>query len=102
MVYNLTQITANSTGMLGFVQGVNEVLLFGWLGILLLIGIMVVMFTSFMFTTQNDVAKSLSATAYIGFILSLLLYAVDLITNPLAIFLTLIMSAATIAFTWKS
>ena len=100
MVYNLTGIADNSTTILGFVQGVNNTLSLGWLGTFFLIGIAVIVYMSFIYST-NDVNKSLAGTAFITFILTLLLVAVDLITNPKVIFITLIASAATIAFTWK-
>jgi len=99
MVYNLTSIINNSTTILSMVQGVNQVLMFGLLGTLFLIGIIVVAFTSFMFVT-NDTNKSVAATAFIAFTLSLLLKAINLIPN-LALFITLIGSGAAIAFVWK-
>jgi len=99
MVYNLTGIIANSTNVLTFTQGVNNVLVFGWLGVLLLIGITVVVFGSFQFMT-NDTAKSMSATAFIAFGLAILLRAMDLIPN-LALFITLIAAGATIALLWQ-
>lgn len=98
--YNLTGIANNSTGILGFTQGVNETLMFGWLGILILIGLAAVIVSSFYFTSR-DWGKSLAAGAYISFILALLLRAIDLIPN-LAIFITLIIAAAATAFLWKS
>ena len=100
MAYNLTQIASNSSDILGFVQGTSNVLTFGWLFILILIGLSVVFYQAFIYLT-NDVGKSLSASSFIIFILTILLVAVDLIQNPLVIFITLIISAATIAFTWK-
>lgn len=102
MVYNLTGIiAANSTGMLGLVQGVNNTLSLGWLGTFFLLGVTAIFYMSFIFKTDGDVPKSLAATSFICFILTLLLVAVDLITNPLVIFLALIASAATVAFTWR-
>ena len=61
--YNLTGIVQNTTGILSFTQGVNEVLI-------------------------------------IGFILSVLLKAMDLVPD-LTVYVTLAMWAGFIAFTWK-
>jgi hypothetical protein len=101
MTYNLTSIMAgNETGMLTFTQGVNDVLLGGWLGTLFLIGLAFILFISFMLTTQS-VKKSIGATSFICFSLSLTLTGLGLLP-PLGIFLTLIISALTIATTWGS
>lgn len=99
MAYNLTAIATNTTGMLGFTQAVNNELMFGYLGVMLLIGIVGVLFMSFMFST-NDVSKSVAATGFIAMGLSFLLRALSLIPN-LAMFITLIGAGAAIAFTWK-
>ena len=60
MVYNLTAING-SGGFLTFTQGVNDVLLNGLLGAMILIGICVVIFTSTIFTT-NDPKKAMIVT----------------------------------------
>ena len=49
MSYNLTNMSQNVTGLLSLTQSVNDTLMFGWLGSLFLIGITVVIFTSFIF-----------------------------------------------------
>ena len=64
MVYNLTQIAANSTSYVGFVQGINSELMLGWGGIVLLVGLYVVMFLGFLYSTNNG-GKSLIATSFI-------------------------------------
>ena len=97
--YNLTGIVTNSTTILGFVQGVNDTLMLGWLGTLFLIGICVVSFTSFIYLT-NDTNRAMAATSFIAFSLALLLRAISLISD-LVLYITLIMAAVTIAFTWK-
>ena len=99
MTYNITQIASNTTGVLGMVQGVNEVLLFGWMGNLFLLGFAVVIFMAFSFSTQ-DPRRSLAATAYISFVLSLLLRAVDLVPNT-TLYITLILTASMVAFTFR-
>lgn len=96
--YNLTSIAENGTSILGFTQGVNEVLMFGWLGVILLIGIAIVAFTSFNYLTRNT-ARAFVATAYLTFLMSLFLRAMDLLPNN-ALFLTLIFCGAVIAVSW--
>jgi len=100
MPYNLTGISQNGTTVINFVQGVNNNLMAGWLGILFLIGVIIVMFMAFQRSTQ-DVSKSMAACAFIAFGLALFMRALSLIPD-LAMFITLIAAGATIAFTWKS
>ena len=99
MVYNLTGLTANGTGMLGLIQGVNQELTFGWLGTMLLISLAMVFFGSFFFTTR-DMGKAFAATAYISFVLSIFLRTMGLIPN-IVLFITLILTAGVIAITWQ-
>lgn len=99
MVYNLTNISTNTTGLLSLTQSVNDTLMFGWLGSLFLIGISVVLFTSFLFST-NDVKRSVAATCFISFGLALFLRALSLVPD-LAIYITLVASAAALAFSWR-
>jgi len=100
MSYNLSAIATNNTGMLGFIKGVNNVLMFGWLGILFLLIIVFVAFMAFMVTT-NDVRKSFMATTFIGFGLSILLRAMSLIPD-LALFICLIVAGVSIAWSFSS
>ena len=100
MVYNLTQIATNGTGLLGFTKAVNTGLMDGWLGILLLMCISVILFMSFMLRTV-DVQKSLGATSFIAFTLSLFLGARGLVPN-LAMYIAVVMSAAILALTFKN
>jgi len=88
MSYNLTSImSGNQTGVYTFVKGVNDVLMFGFLGDIFLIGLAVVMFTSFYLST-NDISRSMIGTFFITFILSLSLVALGL-AHSLCIFITL-------------
>ena len=97
--YNLT-LAGNNTGVLSIVQLVNNELMFGWLGALFLIGFAIVLFSSFMFKT-NDIAKSATTTAFIIFTLALSLRAMDLLSN-LGMFITVMACAISVATTWKA
>jgi hypothetical protein len=94
MTYNLQGIVNNTTSILSFAQGVNDVLLFGWLGNLLLIGIALVIFTSYMFKTQ-DGPKSLLGTAMITVIFAILFRAMSLVSD-ITIFICIIFAAGTL------
>jgi hypothetical protein len=96
MAYNLSGIGENTTGMLSFTQGVNNNLMFGFLGILLLVVISVICYIAFLAST-DDAGKSFAATAFIATMLSILLRAVDLIPN-LALIICVITLALTLAF----
>ncbi len=96
MVYNITSISQNTTGLVTLAQGVNNELMGGSRGILLLIGITAVVMIAF-FQQTNDPNKSVAAGGYISFTLSLFLRAVDLIPD-IALFITLAVAAAAIAF----
>ena len=102
MVYNLSNISqmANESGVLGVVQVVNNSLMFGWLGSLFLIAVSIVILTSLIFST-NDVKRSIAATSFISFALALFLRAISLIPD-MAIYITLICCAASLAFSWKT
>ena len=99
MVYNLSQIANGTTGLAGFTQGVNEVLMFGWLGTLILLVITTITFMSFMLST-NDVRKAVIGSSFISFGLSLFLKALGLVPN-LAIFLCLIATAVSVAWSFS-
>ena len=102
--YNLTGISGNmsgnNTGLLVFTQGVNDVLLGGWLGALLLIGIFAVIYMSTMFTT-NSTQQALIVSSFICFSLSIPLVALDLLT-PLGMWICLFILIATLFFSWKN
>lgn len=98
MAYNLTGIANNST-MLGFVQGVNDTLMLGWFGTFFLIGVCIIIYMAFVAAT-NDTNRSIAATSFLAFGLALILRAISLV-GDLTLYITLVMSAAAIAFTWK-
>ena len=100
MSWNLSYIASNTTGILSFIQGVNTVLMQGWLGVLLLIAITVICFMAFMVST-NDVRKSIIGSSFIAFGLSLFLKAMSLVPN-LAIFICLIAAAASVAWSFSN
>lgn len=100
-MYNLTNVTSGTShGILGFTQGINSVLLGGYLGILILIMLGTIFFMHFMYR-MNDVGRALGATAFLCFGLSILLRAVNLIPD-MAMFICLITTAVVIAFTFKN
>lgn len=99
MVYNITGIAANGTDILTLTQGINNTLTMGWLFTMLLIGISIIMFSSFFFSTR-EIDSSILATAFLTFILAVLLRAVNLVPN-ITLFITLIFAGAAIAFTYK-
>lgn len=98
-LYNLTGIAQNTTGVVQLMQGVNNELMFGYFGVVMLISLAIFFFTAFIYAT-NDTAKAMTATAFIVFILSILLRAMGLVSN-LAMMFCLIAAGLTLAFTWK-
>lgn len=99
MPYNLLNASNSTTGLLSLTQSVNDTLMFGWFGSLFLIGVSIVILTSFIFVT-NDVKRSVAATSFISFGLALFLRALDLVPD-LAIYITLVCAAAALAFSWR-
>ena len=87
---------ANSTSYVEFMQGVNTSLMGGWYGSLILIAVTAIMFIAFMQTTDNP-RKSIAATLVLSFLLALLLRTLELVPD-LAIVLTLVGAAASVAF----
>ena len=98
-MYNLT-LLSNSSGILGLAQQVNTNLISGWLGTFWLIGLSAVIFISTMYTT-NDAHKAFATTGFISFALSLALVGLGLLPN-LALFITLIIAAISVATMWGS
>jgi len=92
--FNLTSINS-SGGILTFTQGVNDVLLGGWMGAMLLIGITIIVFTSVMFTT-NDPKKAMIVASFGAFSLSIPLVALGLLHN-LGIYISLVLLGLTLA-----
>lgn len=99
MSYNLTDIAANSTGILDFTQSVNSVLMFGWLGTIFLFGLGSVMFMGFMWVT-NDTSKAATATAFLMIGIGIIFRGLELISNT-ALFIIVILGAATVAALWN-
>lgn len=100
MAYNLSAIADNSTSIVGFIQGVNQELMLGYLGVMMLIGITIIALIAFIQST-GDTNKAVAAAGFIAFGFSLFLKMLNLIPN-VALIITLIVSAAAIAFIWKS
>lgn len=102
MVYNLSIIADNSTSLLGFTQGVNNVLLDGWLGVLILVGLTLVFFTSYVFVTKNDdFIKAASGALFMSFLFSILLWAMGLLSTFIVL-VVLILFSGTLPFRNKS
>jgi len=99
MTYNITSIGENTTGIVTFMQGINTGLMFGWLGILLLIGLATITFLAFIFAT-SDGKKAILGTTSLSFLYALGLRGMELLPD-LAIFVALIAWAASVAFMWK-
>lgn len=103
MVYNLTSIAENSTGLLGLTQGVNDVLLFGWFGTLIIMAVCTILFISFIGATkgqESSVARSFAATMFIALALSLLFRAVELVPNKV-LYVCLVGAAASVGFMFR-
>lgn len=99
-LYNLTAIGQNTTGLYTLTQTTSEVLLFGWGGTLLLIGICLICFISF-FSSTNDFRRSITPTFFIGFLLSFLLKAVGLVPS-IVMWVFLVGAGASIALSFLS
>ena len=78
-MYNLSAIMdSNQSGLLDFVTDVNSVLMYGWLGDLFLMGLTIILFTSFWLSTA-DISKSTMGTFFIVFVLSISMVALGLV-----------------------
>lgn len=100
MTYNLQGIVNNTTSILTFTQGVNDVLMFGWLGNLMLMGFALVIFSSYMFVT-NDGPRSIIATSVICSIFAILLRAMSLV-GDITVFIALVFSAGALVIVNKN
>ena len=96
MAYNLTGISTNTTGIASLAQGVNSELMFGWFGVILLMALTSIIYIGFQSTT-GEASKAFSATAFISVSLAILLRFLDLLPD-LALFITIILAAGTLAF----
>lgn len=99
MTYNITGL-ANTSTMLGLVQNTNTVLVDGWLGSLFLFGLLAVMFLGYYFST-NDVKQSMAGTLFVGFVLSVLFDAMNIVPT-LVVFVLLVGAAFASMMIWKS
>lgn len=98
MAYNMTEVVGNVTGFLDLVQNTNHYLMNDYLGLILLIGLSVVIFGGFMWST-NNLPQSFAATMFLGFGLALLLDAMNL-APTIAVFIYLI-GCALAMFVWR-
>ena len=98
-LYNITRILSNSTNYLTLTQNINDAYLNGFLGIFILLGTSAVFFWSFFSSTKN-VPRTITATGFISFILSFVLYMIGLL-NEKAILICMILFGLALAFTWK-
>ena len=98
MTYNVTEMATNTTGILTFVQNVNDTLMFGWFGIMLLAAITIIMFMAFM-VTIGEIKRAAIATMFLSFIFSIFLKMMSLVPNSV-MFITLILLAVSIAFSF--
>ncbi len=96
MPYNLTEVAQNSTSLLGMFQVVNNGLMDGWLGLGIVIVLSFVFLGAFI-TQTNNIKVASAATGFIMATLTLLLYAVGLVSQ-LVMFTVCILAAAAIAF----
>jgi len=94
-MYNLSGIAQNTTGIASFVVGVNDQLMFGWLGNLFLMIIFVVALISFLVGT-NDAGKAFIGSSFIAWVSSLLLVAAGLV-DAQVMFVCLALLAGSVA-----
>jgi len=101
-MYNLTNITGdgNTTGLLNTVQGINDVLMFGYLGDIFLMGFAAILFITF-YTSTQDVAKTLMGTFMIIFVLSISMVGLGLV-HTLTTIIALIMLVAGVVLSYSS
>jgi len=94
MSYNLSLI--NGSGLVPLVQTVNERLMFGWYGSLILLALFVILFFAFVRNT-GDAKRSFSWSATVVALLSLPLRALGLV-NDYTVFITWIIVAVSVFF----
>jgi len=95
MTYNLSAISSNTTGIASLAQGVNDELMFGWFGVILLVSITTIIYMGLQSTT-GDASKAFPATAFICSGIAILLRLLNLLPD-LALFITFVLCAGTIA-----
>lgn len=99
-LYNITGIADTTTGVLSFTQGVNHFILNEWLGVLILISVGMIMFTSYMFSTGGDLKKTAIATSFIMFTMTFLMRIIGLVGDKV-FFGMLILWALAVGFFWS-
>lgn len=99
MLYNLTGMVSNESGFLDLVIGVNDVLMRGLLIDMFLIGFSLIIFISVL-TLTGDAVKAFLTTGFISFVLALGFFGLGLL-HPLMIFITLIVLAIGVGFSFK-
>ena len=99
MLYNLTEVAAGTDGVLGFISGVDNVLMGGYFGPILLLVITAVVYLSFQFST-GDAVSSLLAASFIGFSMSVFFVAVNLV-SVYVLFIFVLIFAIMVAVTWS-
>lgn len=100
MVYNLSGITQNTTGILSLFQGVNTEIMGGWFGTLIIIVVYSIALITFLLST-NEANKALVAASFVAAIISTLFLAVNLVP-PMVFFVSLIVLAGSIAVSFKN
>src|SRR3990167_11001737 len=98
-LYNLTKIAMNTTDPLGFVKGVNDIMMGGWMGTYILIALAIIIFTAF-FQSTTSVRSSVMATSFIIFALSIMMRVTNLIGDYVVI-VSLLICAIAVATTVK-
>jgi len=93
--HNLTAL-GNSTGIVGLTLSVNEILMKDMFGVMLLVTIFVITLLGFMVGTNNP-SKAFVASAFICFVMSMLLRVVGLVPD-LAMYGSLAVAAFSVAF----
>jgi hypothetical protein len=78
MTYNLTGISTNSTGLVSFMVGVNDNIMGGFLGIIMLLVVFAITFVTLMLWTE-ETGKALVAASFFIWALSMLFVGVGLV-----------------------
>lgn len=90
-IYNLTGIVEGSEGTItGFTKGVNDNLMFGYMGLMILLTVWFMAFITFFMNTGSGML-SLAGASYGGFIIGILLLSMEILA-PVFVFAMLIMS----------
>jgi len=103
MVYQAHNLSSmsNTTGIVSLFQSVNDSLMYGAFGYMILVVVFIIATISFLLATGNNVTKAITGAAFICFILSLFLRIMDLIPNYV-IFVCLILTALSAVATRNS